>query len=136
VRSSIPAGPALVFAIALRALERDEVQRASAAIEDAVSLDPLTARDDDARLDAAAVALVLALDRGDQVAAARAREVLGPAASSTGAYWRGEALRAWVDGQPRRGGALGPDRAGAAARGHRHGPDAAAHPGLITRSRR
>jgi tetratricopeptide (TPR) repeat protein len=103
VRSAIPAGPALVFAIALRALERDEVQRASAAIEDAVSLDPLTARDDDARLDAAAVALVLALDRGDEAAAARAREVLGPAASSTGAYWRGEALRAWVEGQPRRG---------------------------------
>jgi tetratricopeptide (TPR) repeat protein len=102
VRSAIPAGPALVFAIALRALERDEVQRASAAIEDAVSLDPLTARDDDARLDAAAVALVLALDRGDQTAAGRAREILGPASSSTGAYWRGEALRAWVEGQPKR----------------------------------
>lgn len=102
VRASTPPGPALVFAIALRALERDDVQRAAAAIEDAISLDPLTARDDDARLDAAAVALVLALDRGDQAAAARAREVLGPAASSTGAYWRGEGLRAWAEGQPRR----------------------------------
>jgi len=102
MRAASPAGPALVFAMALRALERDEVQRASAAIEDAISLDPLTARDDDARLDAAAVALVLALERGDQATAARAREVLGPAASSTGAYWRGEALRGWVEGQPRR----------------------------------
>jgi tetratricopeptide (TPR) repeat protein len=102
VRAAIPAGPALVFATALRALERDEVARASAAIEDAISLDPLTARDDDARLDAAAVALVLALDRGDQVAAAHAREILGPASASTGAYWRGEALRCWVEGQPKR----------------------------------
>jgi tetratricopeptide (TPR) repeat protein len=102
IRSAAPAGPSLVFAIALRALERDDVQRAAAAIDDAMSLDPLTARDDDARLDAAAVSLLLALDRGDQAAAARAREVLGPAASSTGAYWRGEALRAWVEGPPKR----------------------------------
>jgi tetratricopeptide (TPR) repeat protein len=102
LRASLPPGPALLFAIAQRALERDDVQRATAAIEDAVGLDALTARDDDARLDAAAVALVLALDRGDQPAAAHAREVLGPAASSTGAYWRSEALRSWVEGQPRR----------------------------------
>jgi tetratricopeptide (TPR) repeat protein len=102
MRAAQPAGPALAFAVAFRAFERDDVRRATAAIEDALGLDPLTARDDDARLDAAAVALVLALARGDQAAAARAREVLGPAASSTGAYWRGEALRAWVEGQPKR----------------------------------
>src|SRR3954467_13172604 len=40
--------------------------------------------------------------RGDPVAAPGPREVLAPAASSTGAYWRGETLRAWVEGQPRR----------------------------------
>ena len=102
IRAASPAGPALAFAMALRGLERDDVKRAAIAIEDAMTLDPLTARDDDARLDAAAVALVLAVDRRDEIGAARAREVLGPAASSTGAYWRGEALRAWVEGQPRR----------------------------------
>jgi tetratricopeptide (TPR) repeat protein len=102
MRAAQPAGPALAFALAFRAIERDDTPQATAAIDDALALDPLTARDDDARLDAAAVSLVLALDRGDQAAATRAREVLGPAASSTGAYWRGEALRAWVEGQPRR----------------------------------
>jgi tetratricopeptide (TPR) repeat protein len=102
MRAAQPAGPALAFALAFRAIERDDTPQATAAIDDALTLDPLTARDDDARLDAAAVSLVLALDRGDPVAATRAREVLGPAASSTGAYWRGEALRAWVEGQPRR----------------------------------
>jgi tetratricopeptide (TPR) repeat protein len=102
MRAAQPAGPALAFALAFRAFERDDTARATAAIEDALSLDPLTARDDDARLDAAAVALVLALARGDQPAAMRAREVLGPAASSTASYWRGEALRAWVEGQPKR----------------------------------
>src|SRR4051794_2300227 len=51
-RAASPPGPALFFAIALRALERGELNRATAAIDDAVNLDPLTARDDDARLDA------------------------------------------------------------------------------------
>jgi tetratricopeptide (TPR) repeat protein len=102
MRAAQPAGPALAFAVALRAFERDDTRTATAAIEDALALDPLTARDDDARLDAAAMSLVLALGRGDQAASARAREVLGPAASSTGAYWRGEALRAFADNQPRR----------------------------------
>jgi tetratricopeptide (TPR) repeat protein len=102
MRAAAPAGPALVFTVAFRALERNDTEGTRAAIEDALSLDPLTARDDDCRLDAAAVSLVLALERGDQTAAARAREVLGPAMASTGAFWRSEALRAWIDGQPRR----------------------------------
>jgi tetratricopeptide (TPR) repeat protein len=76
--------------------------RALAAIEDALGLEPLTARDDDARLDAAAILLVLATERKDEKATKRALEALGGAAASTGAYWRGEALRALVLGDERR----------------------------------
>jgi tetratricopeptide (TPR) repeat protein len=102
LRCASPPGPALVIQVALRALDKDDTGRALAAIEDALGLEPLTARDDDARLDAAAILLVLAEQRGDDKAKARAREVLGTAASSTGAYWRGEALRAYVLGDAER----------------------------------
>ena len=89
-----PPGPALLTALALRALDRGDNLRAQAALDDAIGSDPMTARDDDARLDAAAISIVTAQERGDGAAAARARDLLGAAAASTGAYWRGEAMRA------------------------------------------
>ena len=98
LRCASPPGPALVIQVALRALDKGEPGRALAAIEDALGLEPLTARDDDARLDAAAILLVLANEGGDDKAKQRALEALGGAAASTGAYWRGEALRAHVLG--------------------------------------
>jgi tetratricopeptide (TPR) repeat protein len=96
LRCASPPGPALVTQVALRALDKRETGRALAAIEDALGLEPLTARDDDARLDAAAILLVLAVERGDDKARQRALEALGGAAASTGAYWRGETMRAIV----------------------------------------
>jgi len=102
VRCASPPGPALVIQVALRALDKGDSGRALAAIEDALGLEPLTARDDDARLDAAAILLVLASERGDDKAKQRSLEALGGAAASTGAYWRGEALRALVLGDTRR----------------------------------
>ena len=98
LRCASPPGPALVIQVALRAIDKGETGRALAAIEDALGLDPLTARDDDARLDAAAILLVLASERGDDKSKQRALETLGGAAASTGAYWRGETLRAHVLG--------------------------------------
>jgi tetratricopeptide (TPR) repeat protein len=96
LRSASPPGPALVIQIALRALDKSDTSRALAAIEDAMGLEPLTTRDDDARLDAAALLMVLAEQKGDKRAMERAREALGSAETSTGAYWRGEALRAYA----------------------------------------
>jgi len=98
LRCAGPPGPALVIQVALRALDRGDSGRALAAIEDALGLEPLTARDDDARLDAAAILLVLARASGDEKGKQRALEVLGGAAASTGAYWRGEAIRAHILG--------------------------------------
>ncbi|HEY5285464.1 MAG TPA: hypothetical protein VIM14_21900, partial [Polyangia bacterium] len=72
LRCASPPGPALVIQVALRALDKEDTGRALAAIEDALGLEPLTARDDDARLDAAAVLLVIASDRGDAKAKQRA----------------------------------------------------------------
>jgi tetratricopeptide (TPR) repeat protein len=103
LRCASPAGPALVIQVALRALDKKDTGRALAAIEDALGLEPLTARDDDARLDAAAILYVLAEERADEKAKARAREGLGGAAASTGAYWRGETLRAYALGDLERG---------------------------------
>ncbi len=102
LRCASPPGPALVVQVALRALDRGETGRALAAIEDALGLEPLTARDDDARLDAAAILLVLSSERDDDKGRQRALDVLGGAAASTGAYWRGEALRALVLGDEAR----------------------------------
>jgi tetratricopeptide (TPR) repeat protein len=102
LRCASPPGPALVIQVALRALDKGDSNRAWAAIEDALGLEPLTARDDDARLDAAAVLLVLAGERGDVKAKQRALDALGGAAASTGAYWRGEALRAYGMGDTQR----------------------------------
>jgi tetratricopeptide (TPR) repeat protein len=100
LRCASPPGPALLTALALCALDRGDHVRAQAALDDAIGSDPMTARDDDARLDAAAISLVLAQDRSDGTGAARAKDLLGAAAASTGAYWRGEAMRARAVGDP------------------------------------
>jgi tetratricopeptide (TPR) repeat protein len=92
LRCASPPGPALMTAVALRALDLGENDRALAALDDALGLEALTARDDDARLDAAAISLVLAQERGDEVVATKAQESLGTASASTGAFWRGEAI--------------------------------------------
>ena len=96
LRCASPPGPALVIQVALRALDKGDSGRALAAIEDALGLEPLTTRDDDARLDAAALLLVLSMRQNDERNISRAREALGTAGKSTGAYWRGEALRAYA----------------------------------------
>lgn len=94
--ASTPPSPALAMAVAMRAFDREEPDLGRAALEDALMLEPLTARDDDARLDAAAVTLVDALDRGETALVRKARDLLGQAGTSTGAFWRGEAVRALV----------------------------------------
>lgn len=103
--SANPLGPALLFAVGLRAYEAGDDERAWAAFDDAFTLEPQSARDDDARLDAAAIRLALAAElppeRRDKAAVDRARVVLGAAAASTGAYWRGEAIRAMAEGRTR-----------------------------------
>jgi len=102
LRRASPPGPALVIQVALRALDKRDTGRALAAIEDALGLEPLTTRDDDARLDAAAMLLVLSMQTGNEQGVAKARESLGTAGKSTGAYWRGEALRAFaMEDEPR-----------------------------------
>ncbi len=102
IHCSTPPGPSLVLAAGLRAFDRGEDGALRAAVGDALALEPLTARDDDARLDAAAIAWALAVDDKDERAAARGRELLGTAVSSTGGYWRGEAIRAIATGNQRR----------------------------------
>ena len=104
MRRADPPGPALVLALGLRAVDRAEPELVRAALEDAMELEPLTARDDDARLDAAAISFVLAREAGDEPRTARALELLGAAAASTGAYWRGEAIRALAAGRQSRAG--------------------------------
>ena len=98
LRCVSPLGPALMTAVALRALDLGDTGRAQAALEDALGLESLTARDDDAQLDAAAILLVLARERGDAPSESRAREMLGTAVASTGAFWRGEAIANYAMG--------------------------------------
>jgi tetratricopeptide (TPR) repeat protein len=52
-------------------------RRRCARFKDAIALEPVGARDDDARLDAAALVFVLAAERGDAATARRARALLG-----------------------------------------------------------
>ena len=66
-------------------------RRRLAGFSDAIALEPVGARDDDARLDAAALVSVLAAERGDAEAVAAARGLLGEAMVATAAFWRGEA---------------------------------------------
>lgn len=94
VRVATPPTPALLFAVGMRAALHQDWAAAGRAFEDAMALEPLTARDDDARLDAAAVVYVLASERGDAAAVATARRLLADGATATAAFWRVEALHA------------------------------------------
>jgi tetratricopeptide (TPR) repeat protein len=102
MRVSRPPGPSLAFAVALRALDRGEDALAEATLKDVLALTPLDAHDEDTRLDAAAVWLLRAAERGDEAQVAQAREILGDAGASTAAYWRTEVMRALVHDQVRR----------------------------------
>src|SRR5262245_18255458 len=112
LRAATPPTPALMLAIGMRAgragsheggrrtdaeekaLRADSEEKALRAFKDAIALEPVGARDDDARLDAAALVFVLSAERGDAATAANARALLGESTSATAAFWRGEALSA------------------------------------------
>src|SRR6185436_774407 len=66
-----------------KALRADSEENALRAFKDAIALEPVGARDDDARLDAAALVFVLAAERGDAQTAASARALLGESTSAT-----------------------------------------------------
>jgi tetratricopeptide (TPR) repeat protein len=100
LRAALPPTPALLLTLGMRAVRQEDWTTATRAFEDAIALEPLAARDDDARLDAAALVYVLASERGDAVAMASSRRVLGAAASATAAFWRAEALQAIAAEQP------------------------------------
>jgi tetratricopeptide (TPR) repeat protein len=115
LRAATPPTPALMLAIGMRAvrgashekalradaeekaLRADAEEKALRAFKDAIALEPVGARDDDARLDAAALVFVLSAERGDAATAANARALLGESISATAAFWRGEALAALAE---------------------------------------
>jgi tetratricopeptide (TPR) repeat protein len=106
LRAATPPTPALMLAIGMRAvragstdgsLRAEAEEKALRAFRDAIALEPVGARDDDARLDAAALVFVLAAERGDTATAANARALLGESTSATAAFWRGEALGALAE---------------------------------------
>ncbi|MDB4981466.1 MAG: hypothetical protein JWM82_2218, partial [Myxococcales bacterium] len=92
LRASTPPTPALLLAVGMRAARAGDWEAALRGFGDAIALEPIGARDDDARLDAAALVYVLASDRGDAGAAAEAKRVLGSAVAATVSFWRSEAL--------------------------------------------
>jgi tetratricopeptide (TPR) repeat protein len=106
LRASTPPTPALLLAVGMRSARAGDWEAALRGFSDAVALEPIGARDDDARLDAAALVYVLATDRGDAAAAAEARRVLGPAVAATVSFWRGEALQGAANEVPSTVGAL------------------------------
>jgi tetratricopeptide (TPR) repeat protein len=106
LRASTPPTPALLLAVGMRAVRENDWEAALRGFSDAIALEPIGARDDDARLDAAALVYVLATDRGDATAAAEARRVLGPAVAATVSFWRGEALQGAAADVPTPVGAL------------------------------
>ncbi|HEX4404318.1 MAG TPA: tetratricopeptide repeat protein, partial [Polyangia bacterium] len=106
LRASTPPTPALLLAVGMRSARAGDWEAALRGFSDAVALEPIGARDDDARLDAAALVYVLASDRGDAAAAAEARRVLGPAVAATVSFWRGEALQGAANEVPSTVGAL------------------------------
>jgi tetratricopeptide (TPR) repeat protein len=106
LRAATPPTPALMLAIGMRAIRKGQAaggragaaeEQALRAFKDAIALEPVGARDDDARLDAAALVFVLSAERGDAAGAAHARALLGESTSATAAFWRGEALAALAD---------------------------------------
>ncbi|HVR02469.1 MAG TPA: tetratricopeptide repeat protein [Polyangia bacterium] len=106
LRASTPPTPALLLAVGMRAVRENDWEAALRGFSDAIALEPIGARDDDARLDAAALVYVLATDRGDATAAAEARRVLGPAVAATVSFWRGEAMQGAAADVPTPVGAL------------------------------
>ncbi|HVR61980.1 MAG TPA: tetratricopeptide repeat protein, partial [Polyangia bacterium] len=94
LRVAVPPTPALLLTVGMRAVRGGDWVTAERAFEDAMALEPLAARDDDARLDAAALVFTLATERGDAGGVAAARRILGAAATATAAFWRAEALAA------------------------------------------
>ena len=94
VRAATPPTPSLLFAVGMRASLHQDWAAATRGFEDAMALEPLTTRDDDARLDAAAAAYVLASERGDAGALATCRRVMADGVAATAAFWRVEALHA------------------------------------------
>ena len=97
LRAATPPTPALMLAIGMRAVRVGDHEGALRAFSDAIALEPIGARDDDARLDAAALVSVLAAERGDTAAVTAARALLGEATVATAAFWRGEALAALAE---------------------------------------
>jgi tetratricopeptide (TPR) repeat protein len=95
--AATPPTPALMLAIGMRSVRVGDDDGALRAFSDAIALEPIGARDDDARLDAAALVSVLAAERGDAAAATSARALLGEAMVATAAFWRGEALAALAE---------------------------------------
>ena len=106
LRAATPPTPALLLAVGMRAARVDDWEAALRGFSDAIALEAVGARDDDARLDAAALVYVLASERGDATAAAEARRVLGPAVAATVSFWRGEALQGVAADVPTPVGAL------------------------------
>lgn len=100
LRAATPPTPALLLAVGMRAARAGDWEAALRGFSDAIALEPIGARDDDARLDAAALVYVLATDRGDGAAAAEARRVLGEAVAATVSFWRGEALQGAALAEP------------------------------------
>ena len=94
LRAATPPSPALLLAIGLRAVRAGDEEGALRSFRDAIALEAVGARDDDARLDAAALVYVLATERGDSAGAAAARALLGEATAATAAFWRGELIAA------------------------------------------
>jgi tetratricopeptide (TPR) repeat protein len=94
LRAATPPSPALLLAIGLRAVRAGDEQGALRSFRDAIALEAVGARDDDARLDAAALVYVLATERGDSATATAARALLGEATAATAAFWRGELIAA------------------------------------------
>jgi tetratricopeptide (TPR) repeat protein len=97
LRAATPATPGLMLAIGMRSVRAGDNEDALRAFKDAIALEPVGARDDDARLDAAALVFVLAVERGDTATASGARALLGESTSATAAFWRGEALAALAE---------------------------------------
>jgi len=106
LRAAMPPTPALMLAVGMRAIRKgqaagaravDAEEEALRAFKDAIALEPVGARDDDARLDAAALVFVLSAERGDTAGATHARALLGESTSATAAFWRGEALAALAE---------------------------------------
>jgi tetratricopeptide (TPR) repeat protein len=100
LRAATPPTPALLLAIGVRAARAGNDEAALRAFRDAIALEPIAARDDDARLDAAALVYVLAKEAGDRAGSASARAILGDATAATAAFWRGEALAALAEEPP------------------------------------